>query len=169
MQLFARVSLSLAPSYRRFVFTTSDLQEIDRNHSGGLQSCASFLNAAHVAERARVIVRASHVADVCAWAGSVKRRRCSLVPVKRRCLRCGWRVCSVARARVSRPCGWRVCSAEWAQLNGCACYVANSLKAKKEWTFPGTPRSRNTTWSHIWPPLFKTKDGATPGWNNQVS
>ena len=31
-----------------------------------LQSCASFLNAARVAVRARVIVRASHVAGVCA-------------------------------------------------------------------------------------------------------
>ena len=36
-----------------------------------LQSCASFLNAAHVAERARVIVRASHVAGVCAVLGGL--------------------------------------------------------------------------------------------------
>ena len=70
VQLFARVSLSLAPSYRRLVFTTSDLQEIDRIILA-LQSCASFLNAAHVAERARVIVRASHVAGVCAVLGGL--------------------------------------------------------------------------------------------------
>ena len=37
-----------------------------------LQSCASFLNAAHVAERARVIVRASHVAGVCAVLGELR-------------------------------------------------------------------------------------------------
>ena len=34
MQAFAGVTFSLALSYNRLVFTTADLQEIGRNHSG---------------------------------------------------------------------------------------------------------------------------------------
>ena len=64
--------------------------------------------------------------------------------------------CTGAREQVCLPGVWRVRSAE---LNGCA----YRLKAKKERTFAGTLRPRNTTWSHNWPALFKTKDGATLG------
>ena len=51
------------------------------------------------------------------------------------CVQC----CTGAREQVCLPCGWRVCSAEWAQLNGCACYVANSLKSKKGVDMSGNP------------------------------
>ena len=67
VQLFARVLLSLAPSYRRFVFTTSDLQEIDRNHSGAAVLC----QFSECGARCCVIVRVSHVAGVCAVLGGL--------------------------------------------------------------------------------------------------